>query len=221
MKSNSLTNLVLGISALGAVATGCKSAKEFTSYHENIPQATVENFNIEEYLFNSLTNHIKENPDTIINNDQYKHVTIDLASTGFTQLKDQVEPRTYLLRLTGNNIEFIKQTVQKEKANEFYRISLADGRRTGVGINAASGYHVTKGEFINQGKYNSFQDLNDKGVEAFERAKVFLKMYLANDQLKGEKIWNDALKTCPKTTSQEYSPTTSPTESSTPTDSRW
>jgi hypothetical protein len=199
-KSNSLKNLVLGIAALGAIATSCKSTKDFESYHANVPQSTIENFDRDTYTFKSLSDLIKEEADSTKDNTHYKTVSIDLTSTGYTPIAEQTNPKEFLLRLAGSSIEATINEVSKEEENEFYRMIITD-----KGIDASSGYHITRGDLIRQGSYNLFETIEDEKVQGFEKLKVGYMIHMFESQLNGENIKRKALEECSKITPTQSS----------------
>jgi RNase H-fold protein (predicted Holliday junction resolvase) len=213
MKSNFLTNLILGITAIGTVATACKPTKDLTSsFHEHIPQATVGAFNRDVLTYNSLASLIQEEKDSVNNKTFYKTVSIDLSGNAYVPVNKQEKPVEFLLKYSDKGIEFIKNTIQKEEANEYIRAMLIDEKKGEQKIDVASAYHVTRSkENISQGFYNSLGELEDKDTQAFENKKGSFLLYMFQSQLNGEHIYRKALEKC-EGSKPAYTPTNTSTQ---------
>lgn len=194
MKHNRLTNTILGLTALtaGFLATSCGGSKEFTSYHNNIPQATVENFSPEIYTFNTLVDLVKENADSTVNGVAYKTVSIDLNGTSYVDAEEQKNSIDFLLRYKGNGLEFVKKSIKGNDEFEFYRINLA-GKEGKQELEAQSAHGTVSGENLESNLYNSFAEL-DGNVQDYEPQKVFYMLYMFKEQLEGQSIFNDGYK---------------------------
>ncbi|MFP4523584.1 MAG: hypothetical protein ACLFNM_03505 [Candidatus Woesearchaeota archaeon] len=194
--NNTLRNTLIGLTA-GAMAflgTSCGGSKDFTSYNNNIPKSTVENFSPEVYTFNTLIDLVKENADSTVNDVAYKTVFIDLSGTSYTDSVKQKNPVDFLLRYKGNGLEVVKKSIKGNDEFEFYRIGLVkDGKESQ--LDAKSIYGKTSKENLESHLYNSFSELDkDSDAREYEPQKVLYMLHMFKEQLQGQSIFKDGYK---------------------------